>query len=352
MDVRLFDFDLPGELVALRPAVPRDSARMLVVHPGNPLQHARVGDLANFLRSGDVLVFNDTRVIPARLRGHRVSRTGGGPGSRIEVLLHRRAAPSVFSAFARPAKRLVAGDRLQLGASLSATVIARGEGGEVVLHFALSGPALDAAIAGEGEVPLPPYIAGKRKADARDVVDYQTIYAQTDGSVAAPTAGLHFTPELLERLRTAGTEFSFVTLHIGAGTFQPVKTEDTALHAMHPEWAVLTPETAARLNQVREMGGRIIAVGTTVLRVLESAVLDDGRLASFCGETEIFMTPGHQFRTADALLTNFHLPRSTLFMLVSAFSGLDTMQNGYREAIKERYRFYSYGDACLLFRKP
>jgi S-adenosylmethionine:tRNA ribosyltransferase-isomerase len=217
--------------------------------------------------------------------------------------------------------------------------------------FELSGAALDSAIAGEGEMPLPPYIAGKREADAQDFTDYQTIFAKQDGSIAAPTAGLHFTPELMDGLVTAGADIGFVTLHVGAGTFQPVKADDTSLHKMHPEWAMLSAETAARLNRVREKGGRIIAVGTTVLRTLESAAQETGKLSAFCGETDIFITPGHAFRTADILLTNFHLPRSTLFMLVSAFCGLETMQAAYREAIREGYRFYSYGDACLLFRR-
>ncbi|MDE2135783.1 MAG: tRNA preQ1(34) S-adenosylmethionine ribosyltransferase-isomerase QueA [Alphaproteobacteria bacterium] len=351
MDVSLFDFDLPEDLIALRPASPRDSARMLVVHEDGRLKHERVSELASFLRAGDVLVLNDTKVIRARLRGHRDARAQGSD-AKVEVLLHKRLGPDRFAAFARPARKLAAGDRLSLGRTISASVAARGEAGEVALRFALAGTALDAAIAAEGEMPLPPYIAGKRQTDARDASDYQTIYAREDGSVAAPTAGLHFTPSLFEALEGRGVGRESVTLHVGPGTFLPVSTADTAQHRMHAEWACLSDESAAHLNAVRRAGGRIVAVGTTSLRTLETAAAPDGTLKAFAGETGIFITPGYRFRTAEVLLTNFHLPRSTLFMLVSAFCGLETMKAAYAGAIKERYRFYSYGDACLLFRPP
>ena len=351
MDVSLFDFDLPEELIALRPAEPRDSARLLVVHADGHFAHAQVRDLPQFLQRGDIMVVNDTKVIQARLRGVRVR---GGLGekteAKVELLLHRRTAPDRFLAFARPAKKLHPGDALYLGASIAANVVARGEAGEVEIAFALSGARLDAAIAAEGETPLPPYIAGKRKADARDAADYQTIYAREKGSVAAPTAGLHFTPALFHRLAEAGVERASVTLHVGPGTFLPVAVADTAAHKMHAETAVLSRETADRLNAVRAQGGRIVAVGTTSLRTLESAAAPDGAIHPMARETDIFITPGYAFRTAEVLLTNFHLPRSTLFMLVAAFAGLDTMKRAYAEAIAERYRFYSYGDACLLFR--
>ena len=351
MDVSLFDFDLPEDLIALRPARPRDSARMLVVHPDGALEHRHVRDLPDYLNAGDALVVNDTKVIPARLHGRRGPRAGqGGDGPKIEVLLHRRLAPNRFSAFARPARKLLAGDRLHLGQSLDAEVVVRGEAGELEVAFTLEGAVLDAAIAREGEMPLPPYIAGKRKTDAQDASDYQTYFADRAGSVAAPTAGLHFTDELLARLAARGVSRERVTLHVGAGTFLPVTAADTAAHRMHAEWAELDAPTAEHLNAARAKGGRIVAVGTTSLRTLESAAKADGAIAPLSGETDIFITPGYKFRTADVLLTNFHLPRSTLFMLVSAFMGLETMKRAYAEAIKERYRFYSYGDACLLFR--
>ncbi len=349
MHVDQFDFDLPEELIALRPADPRDSARMLVVHADGHIEHATVRDLPYRLAAHDTLVLNDSKVIPARLYGRRLGRTSE---PKVEVLLHKRLAPNRFLAFARPARKLAPGDQLALGTTIGADVLARGEGGEVDLQFTLEGAALDAAIAAEGEMPLPPYIAGKRKADAHDIADYQTVYARVDGSVAAPTAGLHFTPALFEALSARGVRRESVTLHVGPGTFLPVSAADTAQHKMHPEWATLTGETAARLHRARSAGGQIGAVGTTSLRTLESAATQNGMLRPFAGETDIFITPGFRFRTAEVLLTNFHLPRSTLFMLVSAFCGLDTMRAAYAEAIKERYRFYSYGDACLLFREP
>ena len=350
MRIDQFDFDLPEELIALRPASPRDSARLLVVDPKGRFEHARVGDLPRYLARPDVLVANDTKVIPARLRGWRAARgvdTGSGPA--IEVTLHKREAPDRFRAFARPARKLVPGDKLRLGTTLVANVLERGEGGDVVLAFAVSGAVLDAAIAVEGEMPLPPYIAGRRKPDVQDARDYQTIFAAELGSVAAPTAGLHFTPQLLARLAAAGVARETVTLHVGAGTFLPVTADDTSGHRMHSEYAVLSGDAATRLNRARENGGRIAAVGTTSLRTLESAAGGDGELRGYAGETDIFITPGYRFKAVDVLLTNFHLPRSTLFILVSAFCGLDVMQAAYREAIERRYRFYSYGDACLLF---
>lgn len=351
MDVSQFAFDLPEELIALRPASPRDSARLLVVHKDGAIEHAVVRDLPDYLAAGDALVVNDTKVIPARLRGRRAPREGvEGDGPRIEVLLHKRLGPARYAAFARPARKLLPGDDLQFGGALRACVAARGEGGEIEIEFALQGAALDAAIAAEGEMPLPPYIVGKRKADARDAEDYQTLFADRCGSVAAPTAGLHFTPKLLERLASRGIAHENVTLHVGAGTFLPVGVSDTDAHRMHAEWAELDAGTAARLNAVRDAGGRIVAIGTTSLRTLETAADKNGRIEEFVGDTDIFITPGYRFKTAEILLTNFHLPRSTLFMLVSAFMGLETMKRAYAEAVAEHYRFYSYGDACLLFR--
>jgi S-adenosylmethionine:tRNA ribosyltransferase-isomerase len=352
MRVDQFDFVLPEDLIALRPASPRDSARLLVVGADGSLRHAHIRDLPELLAPGDIMVLNDTKVILARLHGVREARRGADGGARVEVLLHRRLDPARFQVLARPMRRLRIGDALRLGRSLAATVDRITEQDGVELRFALEGPALDAAIAAQGEVPLPPYIAGKRKADSRDTVDYQTVFAAHEGSVAAPTAGLHFTPELLARLAERGVGHETVTLHVGAGTFLPVSAADTSEHHMHPEWANVTAEAASRLNAARRSGGRIVGVGTTSLRTLETAADREGAIAPFCGETGIFITPGYRFRTADVLLTNFHLPRSTLFMLVSAFSGLDVMRAAYAEAIRQRYRFYSYGDACLLFRRP
>jgi S-adenosylmethionine:tRNA ribosyltransferase-isomerase len=349
MDVSRFDFDLPDQLIALRPTAPRDAARLLVVHQNGRLQHAFVRDLPDFLAQGDALVTNDTKVIPARLRGSRQPRGEGGLPAKIELLLHRRLAPDRWRAFARPARKLAAGDALLLGHSLEAKVLGSVGSSEVDLSFALSGPALDAAIAAQGEMPLPPYIAGKRKTDEQDARDYQTLFARAPGSVAAPTAGLHFTPELLSRLDAAGISRETLTLHVGPGTFLPVTASDTSGHKMHAEWATLSASTARHLNDARAIGGRIVPVGTTSLRTLETAAAG-GKLEAFEGETDIFITPGYRFKAADALLTNFHLPRSTLFMLICAFAGTEVMQAAYAEAIRENYRFYSYGDACLLFR--
>ncbi len=352
MDTAIFDFELPPERIALRPAEPRGAARMLIVGADGRIEHARVSELARYLRRGDALVVNDTKVIRARLRGRRLPRAGmTGNGPQIEILLHKRVSDDRFLAFAKPARKLQAGDRLSLGPDeMEAVIESRGEAGETAVRFAARGAALDALIAANGELPLPPYIAGKRKADARDAEDYQTTFAAAPGSVAAPTAGLHFTPQLFGQLDAAGIARETMTLHVGAGTFLPVSASDTADHRMHGEWARLDRATADRLNAARAAGGRIVAAGTTTLRTLESAVGADGRLAPFEGETDIFITPGHRFRTADILLTNFHLPRSTLFMLVCAFSGVETMKRAYAEAIAEGYRFYSYGDACLLWR--
>jgi S-adenosylmethionine:tRNA ribosyltransferase-isomerase len=357
MRVDLFDFDLPENRIALRPVEPRDAARMLVVRPGAGLEDRFVRDLPALLQPGDALVHNDTKVIPSRLFGLRLR---GEAAARMEIMLHKREGADRWRAFARPAKKLAPGDRIRFGESsesmacllghLDAEVEANGEGGEVVLRFAFAGPALDEAIARLGEMPLPPYIASKRPADAKDVIDYQTIYAREEGAVAAPTAGLHFTDDLIRRLGERGVATHGVTLHVGAGTFLPVKSQDTADHRMHSEWGFVSPETARALNGVRARGGRIVAVGTTSLRLLESAAGEDGTIAPFSGDTSIFITPGHRFKTADILMTNFHLPRSTLFMLVSSFSGLDTMRAAYAHAIESGYRFYSYGDASLLFR--
>jgi len=356
MQLADFDFDLPDDRIALRPARPRDSARLLVVSPDQALRDLAVADLPGELRAGDVLVLNDTRVIPARLTGVRLrdeSRVA------VEATLHRRLSSSRWTAFMRPGKRLAEGDRIVFGESsdracllgaLDATVAAKGEGGEVTLAFDLAGPDLDAAIAERGAMPLPPYIAAKRAQDEQDRADYQTVYAEEDGSVAAPTAGLHFTPELFARLAERGVATAFVTLHVGAGTFLPVKTEAVGEHRMHPEWGEVDAATADRLNAMRAAGGRLVCVGTTSLRLLESATGEDGVIRPFKGETAIFITPGYRFRAADGLMTNFHLPKSTLFMLVSAFAGLETMRAAYAHAIASGYRFYSYGDASLLWR--
>ena len=353
MRVDLFDFDLPADRIALRPARPRDSARMLVVRPGG-LEDRVVHDLPELLASGDVLVVNDTRVIPAALEGERHR---GDAVAHISVNLHKRIGDAEWLAFARPAKRLQPGDRIRFGAmqdgaclfaGLDATVDEVHEG-EVRLRFDFSGPVLDEALAAAGHVPLPPYIAARRKEDAEDRADYQTIYARAPGAVAAPTAGLHFTPELFDRLNARGVKTEMVTLHVGAGTFLPVKDEDTGAHKIHAEWGRIDVATADTLNAACAAGGRIVAVGTTSLRLLESAADEDGAIRPFAGETDIFITPGYRFRAVDLLMTNFHLPRSTLFMLVSAFSGRQAMLAAYRHAIEMGYRFYSYGDACLLY---
>ncbi len=353
MRVDLFDYDLPEERIALRPATSRDDAQLLVVREDGSREHRSVRDLPELLRAGDALVVNDTKVIPARFHAHRLARDETGAGANIEITLHKRLTLDRFQAFARPAKRLKPEDRLMLANDLEATVMARGEGGEVELRFEIAGAALDTAIASKGAMPLPPYIASRRAPDERDSKDYQTIFAAHAGSVAAPTAGLHFTDELFARLAAKGIARQNVTLNVGAGTFLPVTADDTSGHIMHAEWATLSRETADALNQTRALGGRIVAAGTTSLRTLETAADAQGNLHAFSSETSLFITPGYRFKTVDVLLTNFHLPRSTLFMLVCAFSGIEVMKAAYREAIAQGYRFYSYGDACLLFRpKP
>lgn len=344
-----FDFYLPDERIALRPARPRDSARLLVVAPEGPWADARVRDLPELLRAGDVLVFNDTRVIAARLSG---VRERDGRTAVVEATLHRRTAPDRWTAFMRPGKRLAPGDRIRFGEALDATVLTKHEGGEVELGFARAGAELDAAVAATGAMPLPPYIASKRAQDAQDSADYQTVYAREDGSVAAPTAGLHFTPDLLARLAERGVGRAFVTLHVGAGTFLPVKTDDVSDHRMHAETGEVSATAADALNAARTRGGRIVCVGTTSLRLLESATAEDGTVRAFAGETNIFIRPGHRFRAADALVSNFHLPRSTLLMLVSALAGYERMRAAYAHAVADGYRFYSYGDAGLWFRNP
>lgn len=356
MQLADFDFHLPDANIALRPVSPRDSARMLLVCQDQPLADRQVSDLPDQLRAGDVLVLNDTRVINARLKG---TRHRGENQQACEATLHRRLSPSRWTAFMKPGKRLAVGDRVAFGETndracllgvLDATIVDKGEGGELTLAFDLMGPDLDAAIAERGAMPLPPYIAAKRAEDAQDRADYQTVYARDDGSVAAPTAGLHFTPELMSRLTAMGVGIAFVTLHVGAGTFLPVKTDDLADHRMHAEYGEVTAEVAARLNAVKAAGGRIVCVGTTSLRLLESATGEDGVVRPFAAETAIFITPGYRFRAVDGLMTNFHLPKSTLFMLVSAFAGVETMRQAYAHAIETGYRFYSYGDSSLLWR--
>ena len=357
MRTDLFDFELPADCIALRPVVPRDGAKMLVVRPGQPLEDRTVRDLPQLLAPGDQLVVNDTKVISAQLTGRRL---GGEIQPRIEATLIKRLDGSRWQALVKPAKRLSPGDAVRFGnegrvcllGNLDATVESKGEAGEVVFSFAFHGPVLDQAIADVGATPLPPYIASKREPDSQDAADYQTLFARNEGAVAAPTAGLHFTPELEAALIAHGIGIHRVTLHVGAGTFLPVKTDDTNDHKMHAEWGMIAVETAAALNAARAAGGRIVAVGSTSLRVLESAAAEDGTIRPFAEETSIFITPGYRFRAVDVMMTNFHLPRSTLVMLVAAFSGLDAMKQAYAHAIAQGYRFYSYGDASLLFRAP
>jgi len=356
MRTDLFDFDLPEDRIALRPVKPRDAARLLVVRAQRPPYEDRiVRDLPELLRRGDVVVVNDTKVLPASLHGRRIGRGDREP--LIEATLVKRLDGSHWKALVRPAKRLATGDVVRFGAEgrvcfldqLDATVEAKGEGGEVTLGFAFHGPVLDQALAERGDMPLPPYIAGRRAADEGDRSDYQTMFAREEGSVAAPTAGLHFTPALVEALRARGIGLERVTLHVGPGTFLPVKSEDTSGHQMQAEGGSVSAATAAALNATKGAGGRIVAVGSTALRLLESAAADDGSLSAFSGDTALFITPGYHFRAVDGMLTNFHLPRSTLFILVCALCGLDVMQRAYAHAITSGYRFYSYGDACLLF---
>jgi len=339
MRVDLFDFDLPAELIALRPAKPRDSARLLLVE-GTDVSDRTVLDLPDLLQPGDTLVFNNTRVIPAQLEGQRGD-------ARVGVTLHKREGVRVWWAFVRNAKRLRIGDRVEFGGGVSASVSQRDDQGAILFHFEGDEP-VELMLERAGRMPLPPYIASKRPADESDRADYQTMFAREDGAVAAPTAALHFTPALIDALDQRGVRRETLTLHVGAGTFLPVKAEDTADHKMHAEWGRVDAATAERLNSIRASGGRLIAVGTTSLRLLESAADDSGTIQPFEGDTAIFITPGHRFKAVDGLVTNFHLPKSTLFMLVSALMGLDVMQDAYAHAIAERYRFYSYGDGSLL----
>jgi S-adenosylmethionine:tRNA ribosyltransferase-isomerase len=344
MRVDLFDFELPPERIALRPARPRDAARLLVAENGKPFADHAVRDLPSLLRKGDVLVFNDTRVIPAQLEGRR------GPsshGARIGATLHKRLDMRRWQAFIRNAKRLRPGDRIDFAQGVAAVAEERHADGSFTLAFAGSEP-VEILLQRAGTMPLPPYIAGKRATDEQDRQDYQTMFAREDGAVAAPTAALHFTPQLLAALEEAGIASETLTLHVGAGTFLPVKAEDTEAHRMHSEWGRIDTVTAERLNAARKSGGRVIAVGTTSLRLLESAADEDGTIRAFEGDTAIFITPGYRFRAVDGLMTNFHLPKSTLFMLVSALMGLERMQAAYAHAIAHQYRFYSYGDSSLL----
>ena len=348
LNLSAFDFDLPRVLIADRPARPRDSALLLRVPAAGAVEDRGVRDLPGLLQPGDLLVLNDTRVIPARLHGKRGE-------AAIDVTLHKAEGGPRWRAFARPAKRLAAGQRVAFGPDFSALVAAKGEGGEIVLEFDRAGPALIEALERHGEMPLPPYIKrakGDAGARAADRADYQTLYGVRVGAVAAHTAGLHFTPGLFAGLEARGVKHAFVTLHVGAGTFLPVKTEDLSQHVMHAEWGEVSAETAASIATTRAAGGRVVCVGTTSLRVLEAATDADGHLAAWSGETRLFIRPGYRIRTADMLLTNFHLPRSTLFMLVSAFAGLERMRAAYAHAIAAQYRFFSYGDACLLERAP
>ncbi|MEL1250381.1 tRNA preQ1(34) S-adenosylmethionine ribosyltransferase-isomerase QueA [Aurantiacibacter gilvus] len=340
MRVDLFDFDLPQELIALRPARPRDAARMLVVEGDKPFADRGVLDLPQYLRAGDVLVFNDTRVIPAQLEGHRGE-------ARIGATLHKRVDLRRWQAFIRNAKRLREGDTVEFGANVTAVAEQRHADGSFTLAFAGDEP-VEVLLERAGRMPLPPYIAGKRETDAQDREDYQTMFAQRDGAVAAPTAALHFTDRLIAALDAAGVQRETLTLHVGAGTFLPVKADDTDDHRMHAEWGTIDADTADRLNAAREAGGRLIAVGTTSLRLLESAAGDDGKIRAFSDDTSIFITPGYRFKAVNGLMTNFHLPKSTLMMLVSALMGRERMQAVYAHAIAQGYRFYSYGDSSLL----
>lgn len=341
MKVDAFDFHLPADAIAQRPVAPRDAARLLEV--GEDLADRTVRDLPGILRPDDILVCNDTRVIPTRLAGRRGD-------ARIEATLHKQVGPSRWRAFARPGKRLKAGQRIDFAAGLSAEVAAKGDDGEITLTFDREGPALLAALEAHGAMPLPPYIKRDGLADKRDRADYQTVFAANPGAVAAPTAGLHFTKPLLAALDARGVRRVTLTLHVGAGTFLPVKAERVEDHVMHAEWGTIDARAAQSINAARAAGGRVVAVGTTSLRLLETAAGEDGVLAPFAGDTDIFITPGYRFKIIDLLLTNFHLPRSTLFMLVCALAGTERMKRAYRQAIETGYRFYSYGDCCLLHR--
>ncbi|BCW89261.1 S-adenosylmethionine:tRNA ribosyltransferase-isomerase [Alphaproteobacteria bacterium SO-S41] len=356
MRVADFDFDLPERLIALRPAAPRESARLLVIRPGRPLEDRTIADLPDLLTPGDTLVLNDTRVIPAAFNGVRAPRAASPLdqpqplfGPKVSVNLHKRVGPNTWLAFIKGAKKIETGDRLTLNGAFACLVADKREEGEALLAFELEDAELDAAIAAHGTIPLPPYIAAKRTPDERDLTDYQTLLAARDGSVAAPTAGLHFTADLFERFAARGIARQTITLHVGAGTFLPVKADDTVDHRMHAEHGFIDQAAATYLNTRRAAGGRSVAVGTTSLRLMESAADGAGVIHPYTDDTAIFITPGYRFRAVDALITNFHLPRSTLFMLVSALAGLETMRAAYAHAIENAYRFYSYGDACLIF---
>ena len=344
MRTELFDFHLPPELVAQHPVRPRDLARLLVVRPEGLLDR-RMLDLPVLLRPGDLLVFNDTRVLPVRLYGKR-----GDAG--VEVTLFQLEAPTRWRAFAKPARKCRPGDILAFAPDLAAEVVATGERGEVALEFRCEGAAFREVLERYGAMPLPPYIRRPKGGDPRDRDDYQTLFARREGAIAAPTAALHFTPRVMADLAARRIDHAFLTLHVGAGTFLPVKVADARDHVMHAERFEVSAETAERINDARAAGGRIVAAGTTVLRTLETIADEAGRVAPASGETRLFVTPGYRFKAVDLLLTNFHLPRSTLFMLVCAFAGLDRIQRAYAHAIAGRYRFYSYGDACLLERAP
>lgn len=348
MDLTAYAFDLPEALIALRPAEPQDAARLLVVHGDGRLEDAGVRDLPHYLAAGDTLVFNDTRVIPAALKGTRLARDSSGSDIAVDANLVERTGPSEWRALARPGKRLKPGDRIIFGEGFEAAVTSKAETGEITLDFNVEGEALDLALDAFGAMPLPPYIARRRAADGKDRETYQTSFAGEDAqSVAAPTAGLHFTPRLREELAAAGISNETVRLHVGLGTFSPLKESQLESGKLHEEWRRVSPEVAERLNAVREAGKRIVPVGTTALRTLESSV-EGGRIVPTVGPTDIFLKPGDRLRATDALVTNFHLPESSLFMLVCALMGTDVMQAAYAHAIKQEYRFYSYGDACLL----
>ena len=336
-----FDFNLPRELIADRPIEPREAARLLVLPASGESMDRRIADLPELLRPGDLMVFNDTKVIPARLIGRR------GLAS-VEVTLAHDLGGGTWQAYAKGARRLHPGDRIEFAEDFVARVGDKGEHGEVVLHFDCEGEAFRIALAQHGAMPLPPYIKRPRGGDPKDRTDYQTIFAQNEGAVAAPTAGLHFTGALLDRLAVRGIDWLTVTLHVGPGTFLPVKVDDPRQHPMHGEWGIVTAEAAIRLNAVRATGGRVVAVGTTSLRLLESAADETGEIRPFAGATRLFILPGYRFRATDLLLSNFHLPRSTLLMLVAALAGLDRIKSAYAHAVAERYRFFSYGDACLI----
>lgn len=350
MDVEFFNFDLPEARIALRPASPRDSSRLLQVKDGGLSDHI-ANDLANLLRPGDIIVLNETKVLRASLSGIRPARAHGGGGNvKIGFNLHKQISADTWRAFARPAKRLKQGDIVRFSDELFAEIIDKQNGGDVGLAFSLSGEALGHAIENIGEMPLPPYIARQRQVDTKDNVDYQTVFAAQKGSVAAPTAGLHFTPELFSKLKVTGVQVVRLTLHVGAGTFLPVSCDDTNDHKMHSEWYSIDEKTAQTINEAKRSGGRVIAVGTTALRALESCANGAGKVVAGSADTDIFITPGYRFKIIDGMLTNFHLPKSTLFMLVSAFCGLDRMQTAYKHAIDSNYRFYSYGDTSLLWK--